>query len=56
MQSERYLSNAVLIYLFLLIAFVVSNMLKGMCILDIIYLVALISSVIKYVMIIKSGK
>ena len=53
MQCEKHLDNAVLIYLFLLITFVVIKMLDDCCIFDIIYLITLVCAVIKCLMIMK---
>ena len=53
MQGKGYLDNAVLIYLFLLICFVIVNMMGNFCVVDIIYLIALICAVLKYLMIMK---
>ena len=56
MQSEKHLDNAVLIYLFLLIILVVVNMLDDVSIFDVIYLVALVCSVLKYFMIMRENR
>lgn len=57
MQSDRHLDNAVLIYFLLLIVVVICNMVNSIDFLDIVYLTALLCSVLKYFLIIyKDGK
>ncbi len=51
MQDKEHNNIAVLIYMLLLVVLVISNMLKEVDILDIIYLVALICCILKYFMI-----
>ncbi len=47
MQKEKNKNNAVLLYFTLLVIMVVVNMFDGVEVLDIIYLIALISAIIK---------
>ena len=47
MQKEKNRNNAVLLYFTLLVIMVVVNMFDGVEVLDIIYLIALISAIIK---------
>ena len=56
MNDEKHNSNAVLIYLLLLIMFVISNMIKEVTILDVIYLIALVCSVLKYFMVVRENR
>ena len=51
MDDEKRHENAVLIYFLVLIVFVISNMLKEVTILDVIYLIALVSAVVKFLLI-----
>ena len=53
MEKEEHHERAILIYFLALIAFVISNMLKEVTILDVIYLIALVCAVIKYFMIVR---
>ena len=53
MNEQEHHERAVLIYFLLLIAFVISNMMKEVTILDVIYLIALVCSVLKYFMIVR---
>ncbi len=53
MPSKKQLNNAVLIYLFLLIGLVIIKICNNFCIIDIIYLSALICAVLKYLMIMR---
>ena len=52
MQSDKHLDNAVLIYFIILIIFVICNIIKDIDFLDIVFLITLISSVIKYFIIV----
>ena len=51
MEQGKHPERAVLIYFLALIAFVISNMMKEITLLDIIYLIALVCAVIKYFMV-----
>ena len=53
MNEEKHHERAILIYFLLLIVFVISNMMKEVTILDVIYLIALVCSVLKYFMIVR---
>lgn len=53
MEKNDHKERVILIYFLLLIAFVISNMLKEVTILDVIYLIALVCAVIKYFMIMR---
>jgi len=53
MEENEHKERVILIYFLLLIAFVISNMLKEVTILDVIYLIALVCAVIKYFMIMR---
>lgn len=48
MQSEKHLDTAVLGYLLLLIILVVSNMIKNINMIDVIYFITLVCCVLKY--------
>lgn len=52
MQSDKHLDNAVLIYFIILIIVVIINMIKNIDFLDIVYLIALLCSVLKYLLIV----
>ena len=52
MQSHKRLDNAVLIYFIILIIFVISNTIRDVDLLDIVFLITLIGSIIKYFLII----
>ena len=57
MHNDGHLDNAVLIYFIFLILVVISNMINNIDFLDIVYLVALLCSVLKYFLIVnKVGK
>ena len=56
MQSDKHLDNPVLLYLFLLILFVVINMFNDVDIFDVIYLVVLLCSVLKYFMVMRENR
>ena len=52
MQSDYRLNNAVLIYFVLLFLFVIADIVKSINIFDLVYLVALVCSILKYVFVI----
>jgi L-asparagine transporter-like permease len=56
MQKEKHLDNAVLIYFIILIIVVIFNMIKNIDFLDIVYLVALLCSVLKYFLIVNEDR
>ena len=56
MQKEKHLDNAVLIYFIILIIVVIINMIKNIDFLDIVYLVALLCSVLKYFLIVNEDR
>ena len=56
MKEEKHYDKAILIYLLFLIMFVISHMIKETTILDVIYLIALVSSVLKYFMVVRESR
>ena len=56
MQSDKHLDKAVFIYLLVLIMIVVLKMLGGINILDVIYLITLVCSVLKCIMIVRADR
>ena len=52
MQSDKHLDNAVLIYFITLIIVVIINMIKNIDFFDVVYLITLLCSVLKYFLII----
>ena len=56
MHNGNIFNNVVLFYFIILIIFVIFNMINHADFFDIIYLIALISSVFKYILIMKNEK
>ena len=52
-EQEKHHERAILIYFLALIVLVISNMIKEVTFLDVIYLIALVCSVVKYFMIVR---
>ena len=56
MQSEKQLDNAVLLYLIILFLFVITNIFKSIGVVDLLYLLVVICSILKIFMIIYKRK
>ena len=56
MQSDKHLSSAVFIYLSILMVIVIFKIIKDINILDIIYLVTLLCSVLKYIIVVRESR
>ena len=56
MQSDKHLDKAVFIYLLVLIMVVVLKMFGGINILDVIYLITLVCSVLKCIVIVRADR
>lgn len=56
MQSDKHLLNVIFIYLSILMAIVLFNMIHQISMLDIIYLITLLCSVLKYVMVVHGSR
>jgi len=56
MPSEKHFSTAVLLYLFLLLVLVIINLINKIDVFNIIYLIALVCCVLKYFMVMNSGR
>ena len=56
MQSEKHFNVAVLGYISLLLIVVIGNIKRGGNILDIIYIVVLVSCVLKFLMVVRNSR
>ena len=56
MQSEKQLDNAVLLYLIILFLLVITNIFKSIGVVDLLYLLVVICSILKIFMIIYKRK
>ncbi len=56
MQSDKHLNGAVFIYFLVLIMMVILNMLKGINMLDVIYLITLICCSLKCMIIVRADR
>ena len=56
MQSEKRLNSAVLLYIFSLIILVFINILKSVSIIDVVYLLVLICSILKIMIIMHKNR
>ena len=56
MQSDRRLNSAVLIYLLVLIMVVIKKMIDSINMLDVVYLVALLSCILKFLIVVREDR